>query len=100
MNKINLKGITSEAVTGILVLLVALVNAVLQMLGINILPIEDVEISAIVSGAFLALTALWNTWKNRNLSPASQVAQNISDALKAGELVEEDVKALLKKVRK
>ena len=30
MNKINLKGITSEAVTGVLILVVALINAVLQ----------------------------------------------------------------------
>lgn len=100
MNKINLKGITSEAVTGVFVLAVALVNAILQMLGINILPIEDMEISAIVSGVFLVLTALWNTWKNRNATTPAQLAQNIADALREGEIVEEDVKALLNKVRK
>ena len=35
MKNINLKGVTAEAVTGVLILLVALVNAVLQMFGIN-----------------------------------------------------------------
>lgn len=100
MNKINLKGITSEAVTGTLIEVVALINAILQMLGINMLPIENVEISVIVSGVFLVLTALWNTWKNRNATTPAQLAQNIADALRAGELVEEDVKALLNKVRK
>ena len=99
MNRINLKGVTSEAITGILVL-VALINATLQMLGINVLPIEDAEISAIVSTLFLVLTTLWNTWKNRNLSSASQIAQNITDAIKNGELLEKDVKELLNKINR
>lgn len=71
MNKINLKGITSEAVTGVFILLVALINAVLQMFGINTLPIENEEISVIVSGIFVIGAALYNTWKNRNVTPAS-----------------------------
>lgn len=100
MNRINLRGITSEAVTGIFILLVALINATLQMLGINMLPIEDAEISVIVSTLFLALTALWNTWKNRNLSSASQIAQNITDAIKNGEMLENDIKELLNKIKK
>ena len=33
MKNINLKGITSEAVAGVIILLVALVNAIFQMLG-------------------------------------------------------------------
>lgn len=100
MNKINLKGITSEAVTSVLILVVALINAVLQMLGINTLPIENEEISAIVSGIFLIGMALWNTWKNRNLTSASQEAQQITDAIKNGELLIEDVHALISKIKK
>ena len=41
MKKINLKGITVENVAGIFILLVALINATLQMFGINILPISN-----------------------------------------------------------
>ena len=67
MNKINLKGITSEAVTGVLILVIALINAVLQMFGINTLPIENEEISVVVSGVFVIGAALYNTWKNRNI---------------------------------
>ena len=100
MNKINLKGITSEAITNVGILVVALINAILQMLGINTLPIENEEISAIVSGVFLVGMALWNTWKNRNVSTASQVAQQITDAIKNGELLIEDVQALISKVKK
>ena len=100
MNKINLKGVTSEAITNVLILVIALINAILQMIGINILPIDNEEISAIVSGVFLVGTALWNTWKNRNISSASQIAQQITDMIKNGELVAEDVQALVSKIKK
>lgn len=100
MNKINLKGVTSEAITNVLILVVALINAILQMSGVNTLPIENQEISAIVSGVFLVGTALWNTWKNRNVTEASQIAQQITDAIKNGELLAEDVQALISKIKK
>lgn len=100
MNKINLKGITSEAVTGVLILVVALINAVLQMFGINTLPIENEEISVIVSGIFVVGAALYNTWKNRNVTSASQIAQQVTDMIKNGELLVEDVQALISKVKK
>lgn len=100
MNKINFKGITSEAVTGVLILLVALINAILQMFGINILPIENEEISTIVSGAFLVGASLYNTYKNRNVTTGAQEAQQILDALKNGTLVAEDIQALIAKIKK
>ena len=67
MKKINLKGITAEAVTGVLVLAVALINAILQMFGVNALPIENNEVSEIVSTLFLIATTLYNVYKNRNI---------------------------------
>ena len=99
MNKINLKGITTEAVTGILILLLALVNATLQMFGINALPIKNEEVTNIVSTVFLIVTALWNTWKNRNISTASQVAQNITDAIKDGEILADDIMFIVDKMK-
>ena len=100
MNKINLKGITAETIAGILILLLALINATLQMFGINALPIKNEEITNIVSTVFLIATALWNTWKNRNITTASQVAQNITDSIKNGELLVDDVDKLIKKIKK
>lgn len=99
MNKINLKGITAENVTGIFILLVALINAVLQIFGINTLPIEDVEVSNIISTVFLIFTTLWNTWKNRNITTVSQEVQQIADAVRSGELLEKDIKELIVKIR-
>lgn len=100
MKKINLKGVTSEAVTGILVLLVALVNAVLQMFGINALPIENSEVVNIVSTVFLIGSTLYNVYKNRNISTASQVSQGVTDAIKSGELLIGDIEDILSKCKK
>ena len=100
MKNINLKGVNAETVTGVLILLVDLVNAVLQMFGINTLPIENSEISEIVSTVFLIVTVLWNTWKNRNISTASQTAQQITNAIKNGEILVEDVNELINKCKK
>lgn len=100
MNKLNLKGVTKEAVSGILILLLALVNAVLQMFGIETLPVENEEISTIISTVFLIVTALWNTWKNRNITTIAQEVQQIADAVRNGELLEEDIKELIQKIKK
>ena len=100
MNKINLKGVSKEAVTGILILLLALVNAVLQMFGVKTLPINNEEVSTIISTVFLIVTALYNTWKNRNITTASQTAQEITNAIKNGEILVEDVEVLINKIKK
>ena len=99
MNKINLKGISAETVAGILILLLALINATLQMFGINTLPIENEDVTNIVSTIFLILTALWNTWKNRNITTASQVSQNITDAIKNGEVLADDIMFIVDKMK-
>lgn len=98
MNKVNLSGVTAEAVTGVFILVVALVNAVLQMFGINTIPIADADVSSIVSTVFLIVTTLYNVYKNRNISTASQVAQSVTDSIKSGELLVEEVDELLDKV--
>lgn len=100
MKKINLKGVTSEAVINVALLAIALVNAVLQMFGIKTLPIENEDISAIISGVFVVVTALYNTWKNRNISTASQIAQEVTDAIKNGEILADDIKVAIEKCKK
>ena len=63
MNHINLKGITKENIIGIAVLLLALVNSILKILGINALPITNETLSEIISILFLTIATLYNTWK-------------------------------------
>lgn len=97
--KINPKGITPETVTGVILLLIALLDVVLQRFGIRTLPIENDAIADMVSTLFLIATTLYNTWKNRNISSASQIAQNITDAIKQGELLEEDIRKYIETIQ-
>lgn len=99
MKKLNIKGLTPSSITTVVVLLIALINAVLQIFGINTIPITDDEVSEIVSIVFLIVTSLYSTYKNFNVTPASQVAQNITDAIKNGEIVAEDIEELLGKIK-
>lgn len=99
MKKINLKGINATSVAGVLILVVALVNAVLQMLGFETLPISNDEVSTIVSSVFLIGSAIYTTYKNFNCSTASQTAQRITDAIKQGEILVEDVDELIDKCK-
>lgn len=99
MKNINLKGLTKESITGVLILVVALINAILQMCGFNALPIEDMEITNIVSSVFLIATTMYNVYKNRNVTVASQKGQQVIDALKAGLILADDVDALLDKCK-
>lgn len=100
MKKFNLKGVTAEAVIGVLLLVVALVNAVLNMFGYATLPIQEENVSEIVSSVFLVGTALYNTYKNRNLTTASQEAQQITNAIKQGEILVEQVEEFIAPFKK
>lgn len=99
MKKLNLKGVTAEAVTGIALLVLALINAVLQMFGMNVLPIQNDDISNIVSVIFLIVTAAWNTWKNRNFTKASQEAQALTDMIKNGEILIDQIEDVIQKFK-
>ena len=99
MKKLNLKGLTPSSITTVVVLLIALINAVLQIFGINTIPVTNDEVSEIVSILFLIVTSLYSTYKNFNVTFASQIAQNITDAIKNGELVAEDIDEILKKIK-
>lgn len=100
MNKINFKGINAETVTGVFILLIALINAVLRMFGVDTIPIENEEISNIISTVFLIVSALWNAYKNRNISTAAQTAQKVTDAIKSGVILAEDVDEIIEKCKK
>lgn len=99
MKKLNIKGLTPSSITTVIVLLIALINAILQIFGINTIPITNDEVSEIVSIVFLIVTSLYSTYKNFNVTPASQVAQNVTDAIKNGEIVVEDIEELLGRIK-
>ena len=96
----NIKGINKSAVIGVIVLALALVNAVLQMLGMNVLPITNDDVTVIVSGAWVVGASAYGVYKNFNVSPASQIAQEVTDAIKNGEILADDVKDVIEKLNR
>ena len=100
MKNINLKGVTKESLIGVALLVLSLVNAILQMFGFNTLPISNNQISEIVSTLFLIVMTLYNTYKNRNVTKASQKAQEVTDAIKNGEILIEDIDKILVDLKK
>lgn len=97
--KINLKGITKESVIGVIVLLVALINAVLQMFGLNTLPITNDDVSGIISTLFLIGSTTYSVYKNFNVTPASQTAQKVTDMIKNGEIAVDQVMDVIEKIK-
>ena len=91
MKKLNLKGITSEAVISIILQIIAVVNMALQMIGFDTLPISNENVTVIISLLFTIIITAWNTWKNRNLTKASQEAQQITDMIKNGEVMVDEI---------
>lgn len=88
---------TKKTVAGILVLLLALINAALQIFDLNIIPVQSEELANIISTFFLIAMTLRNTWKNCNITTISQKVQQIADAIRCGELPEEVIEELIDK---
>ncbi len=100
MKKLNLKGVNAKSVISIVVLIVALVNAILHMFGYNTLPISNDDIENIISSIFIIGASAYTTYKNLNVSTASQVAQEITNLIKKGELLVDDVDKFIDKFKK
>lgn len=99
MSKINWKGITKENVISVALLVLALVNAILRMFGFDTLPISNDDISNAVSTLFLIATTAYGVYKNFNTSPASQIAQRITDGIKNGEIFIDQVEDMINKLK-
>lgn len=97
--KINLNGINKQSIVGIVILIVALVNAILQMLGIQTLPISNEEVDSVISIIFLIGSTVYSVYKNFNITPASQTAQKITDAIKNGEILIDQVEDIVEKCK-
>ncbi|TFZ22267.1 hypothetical protein E4U07_04870 [Bifidobacterium dentium] len=83
--KTNLPGMTGErvkAVVTIVVTLYALLNAGLNLAGINTLPFTNDEVSTTLFAVIGVLGTIYGWWKNQNITSASLAGQQLVDALK------------------
>lgn len=65
-------------------LILALVNNCLVMAGHSPLPIEDEQLSNLLSQFFTIATALWAWWKNNSYTPEAIEADAVMHGLKDG----------------
>ena len=63
-----------------IVFILALVNQFLATKNISPIPVDEVTISSIITGA----VSLWTWWKNNNFSHAAQKGQQKLHEVKAG----------------
>lgn len=81
----NLPGMTGErvkAVVTIVVTLYALLNAGLNLAGINTLPFTNDEVSTTLFAVVGVIGTIYGWWKNQNITSASLAGQQLVDALK------------------
>lgn len=60
--------VKTDTIIRTIVLVLALVNQVLTMMGKNVIPISDEEIADLVSIVFTIIASLWAWWKNNSFT--------------------------------
>ena len=68
------------------ILVLALVNQVLTVLGINPLPIDEGNLDLLISTGWTIFAAVWSWWKNNNITQEAIQAQVYLDDLKNNNL--------------
>lgn len=66
-------------------LVLALVNQGLTIAGKSPLPIEDEQLTELMSLLFTIATSLWAWWKNNSFTTEAIIADEVMHDLKAGE---------------
>ena len=85
-----MKNISKETLIRTAVLVIALINSVLTMLGKNPLPFSENEIYQAVSAICAVAASLWAWWKNNSFTNAAIKADEYMNALKHKEKNEEN----------
>ena len=73
---------TAGTITRIIVLVLALTNQVLSVMGKSPIPIADDEVEMLVSSVFTVIAALVAAWKNNSVTREAQRADEYLKELK------------------
>lgn len=78
--------ITKSTLTRTIVLLIALMNQVITIMGLNPLPFSNEGIYEGISTLITVLASLWSWWKNNSFTQSAIKADEYKNKLKAGEI--------------
>ena len=73
----NLSGVTKEVWIRTIVLIVALINQALRMLGFDVLPFAEDEVADAITIVLTVFASLWAWWKNNSFTGKAQSADRI-----------------------
>ena len=76
--------VKTDTIVRTVVLIVALTNQVLTMLGYQVLPISDEEISELITLGLTVGASLWAWWKNNSFTKEAIEADILLARLKEG----------------
>lgn len=83
-----MKNISSGTIIRTVVLLLALINQCLTMAGISPLPIEDEQVTELLSLIFTIAASLVAWWKNNSFTEAAIEGDRVMHEIKSGETEE------------
>ena len=76
--------VKKETIIRTVILIVALINQGLTVAGINLLPINDEEITEFLSLSLTIIASLWSWWKNNSFTKNAIEADEYLNNLKKG----------------
>ena len=71
-----------ETIIRTVVLIVALINQVLTMLGKSIIPVSDEQIAEVITLIFTVAASLWAWWKNNSFTKEAIEADAVLEDLR------------------
>lgn len=77
-----MKEIKTDTIIRTIVLIIALINQVLAILGKEAIPITEDTVYQVVTLIFTVGAALWAWWKNNSFTLAAIEGDKVKDALK------------------
>lgn len=78
--------IKTETIIRTVVLIVALINQGLTIVGWNLLPITDDQIADVITLVFTIGASLWAWWKNNSFTYEAKKADELLDNMKKGKV--------------
>lgn len=97
--KINWSGIDSATVTRLIITLIAIVNVIARMFGMNQIIIPDDNLYDLTSAIFLVISSSYAIYKNTNLTKPAQTAQGVLEDIREGTILIEDLEKVLSEIR-
>lgn len=91
MKKINWSNVTWDTIARAIVLVISMINGAAAIFGFTKLDIDENTVYTVVTGISVIVSAVVGFWKNNSFTSAAIEGDNLKNALKNGDITEEEV---------